>query len=244
MVASYTQLLADRYRGKLDEPADSYINYAVDGAKRMQSLIQDLLAFSRAGRLEAELKATDCNTVLAGAIQKMQGEITESGAIINHPDLPRLTGNEPQLRQVFQQLIGNAIKFRGAAAPVLDISVRQQGHDWMFAVADNGYRNSRGTGRERVWNFQPPAYSGRISGKRHRTGDQQENRGASWRDNPGFAPPGWWVGLQIHSAGGNALPVRGIRMTLFATDILPVESSPDGMDLAGCTAWHVRKMNE
>src|SRR5579862_3908653 len=138
MVASYTKLLAERYRGKLDERADSYINYAVDGAAHMQSLIQDLLAFSRAGRPEAELKITDCNTVVAGAIEKLRGEIAESGAVINHPDLPRLPANEPQLRQVFQQLIENAIKFRGAAAPVLDISIRQQGQEWMFTVTDNG----------------------------------------------------------------------------------------------------------
>jgi light-regulated signal transduction histidine kinase (bacteriophytochrome) len=138
MVASYTKLLADLYRGKLDERADCYINYAVDGAARMQSLIRDLLAFSRAGRQEAELKPTDCNTVVAGAIDKMRVEITESGAVINRPVLPRLTANELQLQQVFQQLIGNAIKFRGAAAPVLDIAVQQQGSDWMFTVADNG----------------------------------------------------------------------------------------------------------
>lgn len=138
MVASYTKLLADLYRGKLDERADCYINYAVDGAVRMQSLIRDLLAFSRAGRQETELKSTDCNTVVAGAIDKMRVEITESGAVINRPDLPRLTASEPQLQQVFQQLIGNAIKFRGAAAPVLDIAVRQQGREWMFTVADNG----------------------------------------------------------------------------------------------------------
>ncbi len=138
MVAAYTQLLAERYRGKLDAQADKYINYAVDGADRMQSLIQDLLAFSRVGRQETELKNTDCNVIAGQAIKSLYDAITESGAVIHCEPLPRVKGNESQLKEVFYILLGNAIKFRGSRAPVIDISAQQLGNEWVFSIADNG----------------------------------------------------------------------------------------------------------
>ena len=99
--------------GKLDEQADKYINYAVEGATRMQSLIHDLLAFSRVRpRQETELRSTDCNEVVASAIKNLQAAILESGAVIRYENLPRLMANGSQLQQVFQNLIENAIKFR------------------------------------------------------------------------------------------------------------------------------------
>jgi signal transduction histidine kinase len=138
MVAAYTQLLGERYRGKLDDQADKYINYAVDGASRMQSLIQDLLAFSRAGRQETELKNTNCDEVVSKALIDLQAAISESGAVINREHLPTLLANSSQLKQVFQNLIGNALKFRGAEAPVIRISAERQAADWVFSVRDNG----------------------------------------------------------------------------------------------------------
>ncbi len=138
MVAAYTQLLADRYRGKLDDQADKYINYAVDGAARMQSLIHDLLALSRVGRQETELKNTNCNEVVTQAVKDLQASILESGAVINVGSLPWLKANETQLKQVFQNLIGNAIKFRGSRSPVIDIAAQRQGANWIFSIADNG----------------------------------------------------------------------------------------------------------
>jgi len=138
MVAAYTQLLADRYRGKLDDQADKYINYAVDGAARMQSLIHDLLALSRVGRQETDLKSTNCNEVVGQVLGDLQAAILESGAVVNHEHLPWLMANRSQLRQVFQNLIGNAIKFHGAEPPVIDISAQRQGANWIFSVADNG----------------------------------------------------------------------------------------------------------
>jgi signal transduction histidine kinase len=138
MVAAYTQLLAERYRGKLDDQADKYINYAVDGAERMQSLIHDLLAFSRVGRQETELKNTDCNEVVGAALKDLQAAISESGAVVEREPLPWLKANESQLKQVFQNLLGNALKFRGSQAPVIHISAQRQGPDWIFSVADNG----------------------------------------------------------------------------------------------------------
>jgi len=138
MVAAYTQLLAERYRGKLDEQADKYINYAVEGAVRMQSLIQDLLAFSRVGRQEIGVKSTDCNEIVERTIENLQGTILESGAVVTHGPLPRLMVRGLQLQQVFQHLIGNALKFRGPQIPAIQISATKEGAEWTFTVADNG----------------------------------------------------------------------------------------------------------
>ena len=138
MVVAYTQLLAERYRGKLDEQADKYINYAVDGATRMQGLIQDLLSLSRVGRQEITLKSTDCNEVVGHALRDLQAAILESGAVVNPKPLPTVMANGLQLQHVFQNLIGNAIKFHGPKTPVVLISAELQGREWMFSVADNG----------------------------------------------------------------------------------------------------------
>jgi signal transduction histidine kinase len=138
MVSAYTQLLADRYRGKLDDQADKYIHYAVDGATRMRSLIDDLLAFSRVGRQETAIASTDCEGLVQRALENLRAAILESGAVITHGPLPRLMANGSQLQQVFQNLIGNAMKFRGSLAPVIEISAEKQGSEWLFSVADNG----------------------------------------------------------------------------------------------------------
>jgi signal transduction histidine kinase len=138
MVAAYTQLLGERYRGKLDEQADKYINYAVDGAQRMQSLIHDLLAFSRVGRQETELRNVNCHDLVGQAMKDLQAAITENGAVVNRENLPSLKANGSQLKQVFQNLIGNAIKFHGSEAPIIDISAQRHESDWIFSVVDNG----------------------------------------------------------------------------------------------------------
>ncbi len=118
MVATYTQLLAERYRGKLDGDADKYIHYAVDGALRMQALIQDVLAYSRAGRQVAELDSTDCNVLVDVAAENLEAAIRESRAKVSHDSLPAILADRSQLLQVFQNLIGNAIKFHGAGAGI------------------------------------------------------------------------------------------------------------------------------
>jgi signal transduction histidine kinase len=138
MVSAYTQLLAERYKGKLDEQADKYIQYAVDGAARMQSLIKDLLAFSRVATQETAIASTDCNKVVELAMENLRAAILESGAQVTHGPLPLLPASSSQLRQVFQNLIGNAIKFRGSETPIVQISAQKQGMDWTFSVADNG----------------------------------------------------------------------------------------------------------
>jgi len=138
MVASYTQLLAERYRGKLDENADKYIHYAVDGATRMQALIEDLLAFSRVGRPGIELQNTDCNTVIEIACKNLERAVQDSGARIEHERLPVIVADTRLFVQLFQNLIGNAIKFRGTETPVVRISAEKENQEWTFVVADNG----------------------------------------------------------------------------------------------------------
>lgn len=139
MVASYTQLLSERYHGKLDENADKYIQYAVEGATRMQALIQDLLAFSRVGRQEKGWRRTDCNLIVKQAMGNLGTAIQESGAMVTHDLLPTLMADGSQLAQVFQNLIGNAIKFRGAEVPAIHIRAeRKNPAEWLFCVTDNG----------------------------------------------------------------------------------------------------------
>jgi signal transduction histidine kinase len=138
MVATYTQLLAERYRGKLDENADKYIHYAVDGALRMQKLIQDLLAFSRVGRQGAAPRNTDCNLVIKAALQNLEAALQESGAVVKADPLPVVIADGAQLAQVFQNLIGNGIKFRGPGAPMIRIKAEGKDKEWTFSVEDNG----------------------------------------------------------------------------------------------------------
>jgi signal transduction histidine kinase len=138
MVAAYTQLLAERYKGKLDDQADKYIHYAVDGATRMQALIQDLLALSRAGRQELHLQAIDSNSVVRQAFSNLQAAIQESGAVVNCGPLPEIMADGPRLVQVFQNLIGNGIKFRGSAPPAIEISAEKKNAEWVFSVTDHG----------------------------------------------------------------------------------------------------------
>jgi signal transduction histidine kinase len=138
MVATYTQLLAERYRGKLDDNADRYIHYAVDGATRMQTLIQDLLAFSRAGNQGMNLGRTDCNAVVEQALKNLQAVIQESNALVKFDDLPVVSANTSQLTQVFQNLVGNALKFHGSTPPVIRIGAEEHGDEWLFSVTDNG----------------------------------------------------------------------------------------------------------
>ena len=138
MVAAYTQLLAERYRGQLDENAEKYIAYAVEGALRMQALIQDLLEFSRLGRNGAGRITVECNGAAEEAMQNLRTAIEESGAAITCGTLPAIQANRTHLVQLFQNLIGNAIKFRGERVPVITISAEREEKVTVFTVADNG----------------------------------------------------------------------------------------------------------
>jgi PAS domain S-box-containing protein len=139
MVASYTQLLAERYKGRLDTDADDFIAFAVDGATRMQQLIMDLLAYSRAGANVGAAHQISSERALQVARDNLQAAIAESGATVSHDALPDITMDELQLTQIFQNLIGNAIKYRGAELPQVHIScVTSDTNEWIFSVRDNG----------------------------------------------------------------------------------------------------------
>ena len=137
-VASFCQLLQQRYGGQLDARADQYIGFAVDGALRMQDLINDLLAFSRVGRVENPHTEVDCNALVARVRTDLGRAIEESDATIEASELPTLRGDAGLLRLVFQNLCANAIKFRGEAAPVVRIAASRDGRYWRFRVSDNG----------------------------------------------------------------------------------------------------------
>jgi light-regulated signal transduction histidine kinase (bacteriophytochrome) len=135
-----TELLAERYRGKLDERADKYIGYAVDGARRMQRLILDLLAYARVSSQAKSLQPTDTAVLLASVVAMMSKTIESSKAEIVSENLPMVSADEMQLGQVFQNLLGNALKFHGERAPRIQVRAEtiENGNTWRFSVADNG----------------------------------------------------------------------------------------------------------
>jgi PAS domain S-box-containing protein len=138
MVVSYLQLLERRYQGKLDATADEFIAYAVDGAARMQTLIRDLLSYSRVGTQTQAFAPVDSTAVLEQAIANLQMAITESDAAITHDPLPEVMVDASQFAQLFQNLIGNAIKFRSEQPPQIHISAERVEDAWQFSVRDNG----------------------------------------------------------------------------------------------------------
>jgi signal transduction histidine kinase len=137
-VRIYLELLAKRYRGRLDPTADQYIAYAVDGVGRMQALVNDLLAYARVGSGGRPLEPTDAAAAFDQAVADLDEAVRESGAAVTRADLPVVRGDATQLVQLFQNLVGNSLKFRGAAPPVVHTEARRQGGDWLFAVRDNG----------------------------------------------------------------------------------------------------------
>jgi len=139
MVASYTQLLSSRYTGKLDPEADEFLAFALDGANRMQRLIQDLLAYSRVGSKGKDLRDVSSEQALKQAIRQLRGAIEDSGAVVTQDPLPAVMADETQLIQLFQNLVGNAIKYQSPGTPRIHISAdRNGGNEWKFSVRDNG----------------------------------------------------------------------------------------------------------
>jgi light-regulated signal transduction histidine kinase (bacteriophytochrome) len=137
-IAGYTQLLVNEYRDRLDETALEYADFIVDGAKRMQQLIQDLLTYSRVGTRGQEFAPTDCNAVLQQALQNLQVAIADNQATITAEPLPTVNGDRNQLVQLLQNLIGNAIKFHRDEPPHVYITAQKQDNDWLFQIQDNG----------------------------------------------------------------------------------------------------------
>lgn len=138
MVASYTELLAQRYRGQLDEKADKYIFYAVDGAKRMQRLVADLLAYSRLNSQDGPLLSVSSETVVERVLKTFEAAISDAQAEIELRHLPIVLANEGQLEHLFSNLIGNALKFRGEAPPRIEIDAVREHDRWLFTISDTG----------------------------------------------------------------------------------------------------------
>jgi PAS domain S-box-containing protein len=138
MVSSYTQLLARRYKGKLDQDAEDFIGYAVDGANRMHDLINDLLAYSQVGSHAPNFVMTDFNVVLKQTLALLQCSILESAASITGDPLPAVLADTRMMIQLFQNLLSNAIKFHGNLPPRIHISAYQGETEWLFSVKDQG----------------------------------------------------------------------------------------------------------
>lgn len=138
MVSSYTQMLAKRYQGQLDAEADEFIGFVLDGANRMRQLIQDLLKYSRAGSSEVFMAEVDVARLLSETLNDLDCAIQSNRAVVTYDKLPTVTANEVQLKQVLQNLIGNAIKFHSDKAPEVHISAERGENQWQFSVRDNG----------------------------------------------------------------------------------------------------------
>jgi|GEM_PF-2129038 len=138
MVASFTQLLERRYKNNLDDDADDYIGFIVEGAQRMKDLIDDLLAFSRLNTEVRKFEPILIEVALDDVIFNLKSSIEENNAIITYDSLPTINGDPSQIRQLFQNLISNAIKFHGDATPEIHISARELDEEWLFGVMDNG----------------------------------------------------------------------------------------------------------
>src|SRR3989440_9439925 len=138
MVGSYVQLLGKRYKGKLDADADEFIGYALDGALRMQRLIEDLVAFSRVGTRGAPFAPTDVNVVVDRALENVKLSIDEAGGTLNKDGLPTVLADAGQLEHLFLNLVSNALKFRGTVPPEIRLAAEQRDREWLFSVRDNG----------------------------------------------------------------------------------------------------------
>ena len=138
MVSSYVQLLAKRYKDKLDSDADEFIDFAIDGTARMQALIDGLLIYSRAGTADYSHEPVDCSKVLHDTLMTLHASLRETGASVNAGPLPTVQGDPTQFFQLFQNLISNAIKFAGDDPPRIEIEATKEDGQWRFRVADNG----------------------------------------------------------------------------------------------------------
>jgi light-regulated signal transduction histidine kinase (bacteriophytochrome) len=138
VVATYTRLLARRYQGKLDADVDEFIAHAVDGVTRMQQLISDLLSYSRVGTEVRPSAPVDCEVVLLRVLAQLRPSLERSGAVVTYEALPTVMVNDSQMMQLFQNLLGNAVKFRGKAPPRVHLSAEPGEGQWRIAVQDNG----------------------------------------------------------------------------------------------------------
>ena len=137
-VSAFTKLLAQRYHGRLDADADDFMQYMLDGIQRMEQLITDVLGYCKVGSGEDKRRRTDLNAVVDRAVENLKTAIHESHAVVAHGHLPVVLGNESELVQIFQNLLGNAIKFHGPDSPIVTVSAERRQAEWLLAVEDNG----------------------------------------------------------------------------------------------------------
>jgi light-regulated signal transduction histidine kinase (bacteriophytochrome) len=138
MISSYLQIIEKRYADKLDDEGREFFGFARAGANRLRDLIEDLLEYSRVGTRNKPLEATDSGKLLGEVCSDLQLAINEEDAKITYDELPIVVADAGQLRQVFQNLLANALKFRGLASPIIHVSAVRQRKDWVFSVRDNG----------------------------------------------------------------------------------------------------------
>jgi len=139
MISSYVQLLSRRYKGKLEKDADEFIEFAVDGSTRMMGMIQALLTYSRVGTKGKPPEPTNCEEIFARTLKNLQAALEEKGAEVTHDPLPTVMADGIQMGQLFQNLIGNGVKFQGEGVrPHVHVSVEEKGDDWLFSFKDNG----------------------------------------------------------------------------------------------------------
>jgi light-regulated signal transduction histidine kinase (bacteriophytochrome) len=138
MIVSYLQLIEQRYKGRLDKDADDFINFAVDGGTRMQGLINGLLAFSRVESRSKPREQVDTEAIIKDTLGNLEVIIAEHKADVTYDPLPSVMFDSSQLLQIFQNLIVNAIKFKGEEAPRIHVSAEKKGREWVFSVKDNG----------------------------------------------------------------------------------------------------------
>jgi light-regulated signal transduction histidine kinase (bacteriophytochrome) len=138
MISSYTQLLLRRYGDRFDSEAREFMDFVIDGATRMKQLIEDILVYSRVGTRTREFRRTPSESALAKALVNLRASIEDCGAAVTHGMLPEVEADEAQLVQLFQNLIGNALKFRGAEPPRIDVTAAAVPDAWEFTVRDNG----------------------------------------------------------------------------------------------------------
>ena len=175
-VASFTQMLERRYKGRLDERADGYIAFAVDGAKRMQELINDLLEFSRVGRAGRPLERVETGELLARAEARLAAVLEETGAAVEAGPLPAVSGDPGLLTAVFQNLISNAVKFRGDDPPHVRFAAEPDGPLWRFTCTDDGHRHRGRVRGAHLRHLPAAAHARRLRGHRDRAGDVPEDR--------------------------------------------------------------------
>jgi len=210
MISSYLQLIERRYRGRLDTDADEFIDYAVNGALRMKSMINDLLDYSRVGTRGSPFAPTDCESILKDVLRDLELVVEEGRAEVNHDPLPTVLADADQLSRLFQNLIGNALKFRHPDPP-------PQVHIWRGTSRGRGVRRFRGglaVFGSRQWHRHRPrippadlpdfrafARQGCLSGQRHWAGHLQEDRRASRRASVAGIHRGVWYDLLLHDSG-------------------------------------------